>query len=189
MTDFVFRGDALALDFVNTEVMLRGKQRDLLASAQDFDAWWRAAQAHHPEAVGTIEADEMLLAEAKALRAALRGLFTAASTRQRPAPEQVDTLNAVLRQGHYTLDVAADGALTGSYGTEGTEGALLPLALAAFQLLTAGDLTRLHQCKNERCILLFYDRSKNGTRRWCSWDCMNRARSLKHYRAAKEDRE
>jgi predicted RNA-binding Zn ribbon-like protein len=31
-------------------------------------------------------------------------------------------------------------------------------------------------------VLLFYDTTKSGTRRWCSTSCMNRARSSRRYR-------
>lgn len=53
------------------------------------------------------------------------------------------------------------------------------------RLLTEGDLRRLHKCRNERCVLLFYDTTKSGTRQWCSLDCFNRTRSSQRYRQRK----
>ena len=63
---------------------------------------------------------------------------------------------------------------------------LVPIALSALRLFTESDWRRLHQCKNDRCILFFYDTTKNGARRWCSPDCMNRARSIHQYQLAKK---
>ena len=64
---------------------------------------------------------------------------------------------------------------------------LLPIALSALYLFTQAEYHRLHHCKNERCILFFYDTTKSATRQWCSLECMNRARSLQHYRQVKEE--
>jgi predicted RNA-binding Zn ribbon-like protein len=65
------------------------------------------------------------------------------------------------------------------------DGPLAAVVRSAFALLTAADLSRLHRCANGRCVLLFYDATKSGTRRWCSTACMNRARSSERYRARK----
>src|SRR6187399_2934541 len=46
---FVFVGEVLALDLVNTEVVVRGKPRDLLATPEDVGQWWRAAQRYYPD--------------------------------------------------------------------------------------------------------------------------------------------
>lgn len=57
------------------------------------------------------------------------------------------------------------------------------LALSAWELLQFEDLSRLRQCADDACGWLFLDRSRNGTRRWCSSaDCGNRARARRHYR-------
>jgi predicted RNA-binding Zn ribbon-like protein len=57
------------------------------------------------------------------------------------------------------------------------------LTLATWRLLEDEDLSRLKQCQDDDCGWLFLDRSKNGSRRWCSSaDCGNRARAKRHYR-------
>ena len=45
---------------------------------------------------------------------------------------------------------------------------LRPVAHAAVQLLTAGELDRIKVCGG--CRFLFIDESKNRSRRWCSMD-------------------
>jgi predicted RNA-binding Zn ribbon-like protein len=58
-----------------------------------------------------------------------------------------------------------------------------PVMVAAAELLASGDLTRLRQCGNDPCGWLFLDRSRNGTRRWCSsQDCGNASR-VRRFRA------
>jgi predicted RNA-binding Zn ribbon-like protein len=61
-------------------------------------------------------------------------------------------------------------------------GLVATLGLAAARLLEREDLTRLRECSDDDCGWLFLDRSKNGSRRWCSSaDCGNRARAKRHY--------
>jgi predicted RNA-binding Zn ribbon-like protein len=56
------------------------------------------------------------------------------------------------------------------------------LVLAAGRLMEREDLARLRECQDSGCGWLFLDRSKNGSRRWCSsGDCGNRARAKRHY--------
>jgi predicted RNA-binding Zn ribbon-like protein len=67
-------------------------------------------------------------------------------------------------------------------------GADLPdeLVLAAGRLLEREDLSKLRECQDDDCGWLFLDRSKNGSRRWCSsGDCGNRARAKRHYQQQK----
>jgi predicted RNA-binding Zn ribbon-like protein len=50
------------------------------------------------------------------------------------------------------------------------------------------DLSRLRQCHSHhihRCILLFYDTTKSGTRQWCSTACLDRERSARRYEEKK----
>jgi predicted RNA-binding Zn ribbon-like protein len=62
-------------------------------------------------------------------------------------------------------------------------------------LWTAGDLLveprrdRVRRCGNEKCVWLFLDDSKSGTRRWCSMSsCGNRAKAHRHYERKKKDK-
>lgn len=44
---------------------------------------------------------------------------------------------------------------------------LCPIALSAAGLLREGDLSRLKKCGGEHCGWLFFDLTKNNSRRWC----------------------
>jgi predicted RNA-binding Zn ribbon-like protein len=188
-TDFLFVGESLALDFVNTAIVVRGRPRDLLAAPADLAAWLQSvatidaasgsAKNGHAQVV-----DEVTLSRSKAFRAALRGLFTAVIAGEPIATVDLDALNHVLRTGFLTVDVDGNGQLIQAWRSHGAgpDRLLLPIARSAMTLLTESDLARLHRCANERCVLLFHDTTKSGTRRWCSTGCMNRARSSRRYR-------
>jgi predicted RNA-binding Zn ribbon-like protein len=60
--------------------------------------------------------------------------------------------------------------------------------LLAPVLWSAGDLMlnlghrRVRRCVNEKCLWLFLDESKSGTRRWCDMaSCGNRVKARRHY--------
>jgi predicted RNA-binding Zn ribbon-like protein len=187
--DYLFLGGALALDLVNTEVMVRGQPRDLLRTPAHLAAWWQRARTHHPtfemawpEAMDDIDADT--LERAKELRRAMRRACESVAQGSSLASDELGMINRVLATGYQALDVTAEGTVQARWHSRdaGADGALLAVALSASDLLTTGDHARLHRCENARCILLFYDTTKSSTRRWCSTGCMDRARSLARYR-------
>lgn len=186
---FFFVGGALALDFVNTEVVIRGKARDLLASPGAWAAWRRAAGAHYPEIDprAPVPAPDEATARAMTFRGALRRLFGAVAAGEPVDPAALDALNGVLDVGRNVVEVAEGGGFAATFRTraEYPDAGLVPIAWSALEVLTRSDLTRLHACANERCTQIFHDTTKSGTRRWCSVGCMNRARSAERYRAAK----
>jgi predicted RNA-binding Zn ribbon-like protein len=59
---------------------------------------------------------------------------------------------------------------------------LWPVMLAAADILTSPDLERVHTCANHECGWIFLDRSRNGSRKWCSsTSCGNRERVRQYY--------
>ncbi|NSC20423.1 hypothetical protein FM076_04015 [Streptomyces albus subsp. chlorinus] len=56
------------------------------------------------------------------------------------------------------------------------------LALQADELLASPLVQRVRRCEGPGCGWFFLDRSRSGTRRWCSSsDCGNRERARRHY--------
>jgi predicted RNA-binding Zn ribbon-like protein len=194
--DFPFLSGMLALDLVNTEVIVRGRRYDLLCSPEDVARWWQEALMHHPdrEKVGeetpTIMWSLPLLERIKLIRAAVRTLCSNLVEQQVLDQEALTVLNTMLAMGYPALDLVSKSELIPTYRTrEAGQGAiLLPIALSSFHLLAQAEKHRLHKCKNDRCILFFYDTTKSATRQWCSLECMNRARSLQHYQHIKAER-
>lgn len=192
-TSFPFVGEMLALDLVNTDVLLRGKKHEFLTTPQDAMRWWREATLQHLDREKVKGEEDMtqwnavLLMNLKRLRDALRPLFMAVIERRHVNASNLEELNRAIAMGHQSLEMSVKGELTPIYQTMVPEygAVLVPIALSALHLLTEMEQERLHKCANERCAGLFYDTTRSATRHWCSTECMNRARSIQHYREMK----
>ncbi|MGC4940476.1 CGNR zinc finger domain-containing protein [Kribbella sp. DT2] len=164
-------GGHVVLDLINTVSWRLDPSRwvDRIAEPEARDVWLRAVE------LGQVEAGDLAALRETAYEvlqplavgeepdnvAELRELLVAAVGRAR-----IVQLNPLRWQ--------ADDAVT-------------ELTLAAWRLLEDEDLSRLRQCQDNDCGWLFLDRSKNGSRRWCSsGDCGNRARAKRHYQRTRE---
>lgn len=189
---FVFIAENLALDLVNTQIMSRRKKADLLQIESDVAEWWTTVQAYYPDmdnVTGLVDLvyDAVLFETVKELRGNLRQLFSRIADMEKPHADEIAFLNTILQRGNPTLDWANDEPqFSYWYGHDIHASLLLPVALSALNLITRADLDRLHHCQNNNCILMFYDTTKSGTRRWCSTACMDRERSARRYREQKE---
>jgi predicted RNA-binding Zn ribbon-like protein len=184
---------ALALALINTQVIERGKWRDLLSSPEAFAQWWAEVCQQYPDQCRVAGAGEsiawtdVLVEAVTALRSALRTIITSVVERQTVAEEDLQPVNAILALGYSALETTEQGTVKAELRLRDSEQGhvLVPIAHSALRLLTEANWRRLHQCTSDRCILFFYDTTKSGTRRWCSPSCMNRARSIRHYQLTK----
>lgn len=187
---FVFVGEALALDFINTVKVVRGEITDTLQSADDLARWWLLAHEHHPQietvSGAAVPFGDQVLNTAKRVRKHLHDLFLQVIEGRQPEADDLAALNWSLATGHPTLNWDDDRRV--EYASSGEQSAelLLPVGLSALRLLSQADLSRLHKCQSNQCILLFYDTTKSGTRHWCSTACMDRDRSRRRYRESKQ---
>ncbi len=99
-------------------------------------------------------------------------------------------LNALLEAspGTYRLSASAGGLML-DYRAEPKKALHLlePLVRSAARFLAGADLRRIRKCGNEKCVLYYYDATKNQSRRWCSMAlCGNRMKAAAHYRRRKE---
>jgi predicted RNA-binding Zn ribbon-like protein len=182
-------GGELAFDFANTSSG-RGwpTHQEHLRSADNVVAW-----ARHAKLLGPADG-EWLRAEVVANEAlAARMLTRALDLREaiycigvevaggRGAPE---AWIAELAREHAACVACAKLAPgAGRYLWSWTpreaavEAVLGPIALSALATLTQADLTRVKQCQGEKCGWLFFDTTKNKSRRWCEMEiCGNRAK-------------
>jgi len=130
-----------------------------------------------------------LLAEAIAVREVLFRVFHALATGASVREADFAALTRALAQAPARRELAH--AKRG-YGwqlvpPEPTVPALLaPVLWSAADLMIEGERRRVRQCANEKCLWLFLDESKNGTRRWCDMaSCGNRAKAQRHYLKSK----
>ncbi len=63
---------------------------------------------------------------------------------------------------------------------------LAPLADSASEMLCEGDASRVHRCGNPKCVLYFYDTTRNRRRRFCTPEgCGNRVKAAARYRRSR----
>lgn len=184
---FLFAGETLAFDFVNTEMIIRRKPVEMLAAPDDLMAWWNAALDHYQlDAPEQVQIAPATFDRARSLRSALRRIFTAVVEQSEVADEDLDLLNEILSSGHTRL-VATPGHRFALHQVSDEDSViLLTIAQSAAWLLTECERQRLHKCRNERCVLMFLDTTKNASRVWCSIECMNRARSIERYEQSRQ---
>jgi predicted RNA-binding Zn ribbon-like protein len=69
------------------------------------------------------------------------------------------------------------------------ESLLLPIGEAMARMLAEEDLSDVKACEGASCTLMFADRTRGRTRRWCSMEiCGNRAKQIAHRHRLKESR-
>ncbi len=193
-TEALFLSGSLALDLINTEMVIRGKKHDALSSPDALAHWWKEASKQHfdngilKEAGVAIVWGSKLLDDVKMLRMALRTLSTHVVEWQTVEEKDLEPINDILALGYSSLEKTEQGNVKSVIHLRNSEkgSVLFPIAMSALHLFTESDWQRLHKCKNDRCTLFFYDTTKSGTRHWCSLGCMNRSRSIRHYQATKK---
>ena len=176
----------LCLDFANTvepRVAPRhgGHPREYLASYADLVAW-----SHHAGVVPDAGASQLIaeaerrpdaaravLAQGIALREAIYRSFLSIAKSKQPDLRDLDMLHAVYAQAIAAarierIDTGFD--LVWAENSNHLERPLWPIARSAVELLTHGDPRRVKDCLTggDGCGWLFYDTSKNNSRRWCS---------------------
>jgi len=188
---FLWVGNDLALDFVNTTPVLDGRPTDLLDSFTDLVDWLGEAgvlgYGGRRRSLRRVDGatGRGLLDEAREFRAALRSLFDALVAGAGPPAGALDAINQRLRRREVP-EVRYEGGCfvrSAPRSVPDERSLLLPVAEAAADLLTTRDLSLLKRCENPACVLFFYDTTKNHARRWCSMAfCGNRHKVAAHYR-------
>jgi len=187
----------LCLDFANSRYW-RGtdKPTETLETFNDVFTWLAAANALDPRTVEALKQNwrptDADYAETIQLREALYRIFTAVAAHAEPASADIEIFNRRLTAAPArTQLVKHDGA----YLWRANLKPQLPDLLAPI-LWTAGDMLaeprrdRIRLCANEKCVWLFLDDSKSGTRRWCDMKaCGNRAKAHRHYEKKKKAKE
>jgi predicted RNA-binding Zn ribbon-like protein len=199
---FVFLGERLWLDFVNTDEVHRGVPRD---SIHDFDAlatWLGAALALDAERVLGLRrraqqqpsGASAALIEAKRVRASLRRLAEHGATDEATRLDALAEINRVLTRsaGTRRVELREDGSFARTFipGGDAFAGLMIPVVESAADALILGELQRVRRCADPRCARVFHDGTRNGRRRWCDMaSCGNRAKAARHRQRIAQGRE
>lgn len=127
------------------------------------------------------------MARALDARDRLDEVFRALATGASPAAHALAALrdDEVDALGHARPEVS--GTLTWSWRDDRTLlRPLRPAVHAAVELLSGGALARVKQCGG--CTFLFYDETKNASRRWCSMEDCGKSEKIRRYVAARRAR-
>jgi len=192
MQQFLFVGNHPCLDFVNTQMIVKGEPTDTLESFEDLASWLVGArlltqsQADVARAELNHKETASLLEQAKTLRATFRVIAQRAAAGRSVPDSAINTINQFLaqRQGYPELVRTKVGFKQRFHSLAAQPVELLAiLAEAASDLLSSGNLSLIKKCANVSCILFFYDTTKNHMRNWCSMQmCGNRMKVAAHYR-------
>jgi predicted RNA-binding Zn ribbon-like protein len=185
----------LCLDFANT-LTWRGSAAptETLGGLPDVLAWLaRSGQLPSPALSAAADWAQQhpkraarLFAEAIALREAVfRCCFAVAARNAAPAAD-LEVLNRALATAPPRRRLIRDDGVY-AWVTDGRTSPdsllLAPVLWSMADLLARADQLRVRYCANDKCLWLFIDRSKAGTRRWCDMAaCGNRAKAQRHYR-------
>jgi predicted RNA-binding Zn ribbon-like protein len=144
----------------------------------------RDAIALNAEATRQPREAARVLERARTLREAIYRIFSAHARGSAPRQDDVEELNRTLAEGgrmRGVQQVASGWVWTWARNDEALAWPLWPVAQSAAELLTEADPERIKECGSENCNWLFYDVSKNRSRRWCEMsDCGNRAKQRRH---------
>jgi predicted RNA-binding Zn ribbon-like protein len=184
----------LCLDFTNTLAWRGSVPDESLHGLPDLAQWCASSGSL---LAGAIEASgawaerhparaAAIFRGAIAIRETVYRIFHAVAGGSAPAEKDLSELNRALEEtpARSALQRIGDGF---GWRLEGTRllaapALLAPVLWSAGDLLTGPQLARVRECANDKCLWLFLDESKNGTRRWCSMSaCGNRAKAHRHY--------
>lgn len=191
-------GRRLCIDFVNTIEDPFGERQDFLHTYDDLVRW-----CSYSGALADAEADELrelaarragdthgAFAEAIGLRSSLDRIFRSLAQGDRPPAADMHLLQQKYAEAIPIATLVRSGE-TLAWSWRGLADLRQPVWLvlqSAIEVLTEGDLRRVKQCPGANdCGWLFYDTSRNATRRWCSMEgCGSRVKMRRHYARKKE---
>jgi predicted RNA-binding Zn ribbon-like protein len=140
--------------------------QDDLDELPRFRRWLR----DHRRGSAADAATEADLTLARDLRDALRDELAGAADRAR--------LNGLASGIGLVARFAPDGGVALVPADAGARGVLGEVLAAVVRAWHEGTWSRLKICSSAECRYVYYDRSKNGSRRWCSMEvCGNRSKT------------
>jgi predicted RNA-binding Zn ribbon-like protein len=181
---FLFLGNDLALDFLNTRPIQDGEPVELLPDFASLLRWFQTAGLLSPHDVAGLKRRWGQSAEARSTAEAMRRLrerlrkeiltWEERGSVQRSTIHELNRLMAAYPMRSRLKKTNGKELLPELYFKPQKPGDLFgPLAHAAAMLFADTNRSRVRKC--DQCVLHFVDTSKKGTRRWCSMQlCGNR---------------
>ncbi len=185
---FLFVGNQLALDFLNTQLLLSDGLQELLTDVAALERWLVAAgvlqSARRPGWRNSAEGRQFLkrlLDFREKLRAEIFRRESGASVSE----TFVGELNRLLERYPCRMAVQRGGkelSLGLMFEPRAPEDAWAPIVAAAADLLSGVPRDRVRKCESPTCVVHFYDTSKKNARRWCSMNLCGNKLKVAAYR-------
>jgi len=179
---FLFVGNHLALDFLNTRPIQNGEAIELLSDFGALLRWFKAAgllstrEMVNLQRQGESVTARRTLEAMRQFREKLRKEVLAWEGGAHVHRSTVEELNQLMTAHPMLSKLEAIGNVPfmgPCFEPLLPEDLFAPLAHSAAKLFAEADRNRVRKCG--QCVLHFYDTSKKGTRRWCSMQlCGNR---------------
>ncbi len=180
---FLFVGNHLALDFLNTRPVQSGEPMELLPDFSALLRWFQAAELFSARDAANLQHKWKKSARAqrtveavRELREKLRKEILAWERGGVVHHSTVDELNRLMADHPMRTRLKSSGSESSTelwFEPRQPEDLFAPLAHSTATLFANVDCNRVRKCG--QCVLHFYDISKKGTRHWCSMQlCGNR---------------
>jgi predicted RNA-binding Zn ribbon-like protein len=180
---FLFIGNHLVLDFLNTSPVQNGETKELLPDFRALLRWFQAANLLNSREVRNLRKQwgESVRARytvevMRELRERLRDEVLAWERGGTVHHAAIDELNRLMAEHPMLIRLNTSGSGSSTelwFDPRQPEDLFAPLAHSAATLFANVDRNRVRKC--DHCVLHFHDTSKKGTRRWCSMQlCGNR---------------
>ncbi len=180
---FLFVGNHLALDFLNTQPVQNGEPMELLSDFSALLRWFQAAGLLNSRKMANLQrqtrdsvAGRRTLDAMRQFREKLRKEILAWEAGADLRRATVDELNRLMETHPMHSKLQATGnvhSLEPRFEPQHPGDLFAPLAQSVANLFAEADRNRVRKCG--QCVLHFYDTSRKGTRRWCSMQlCGNR---------------
>lgn len=197
---YMMVGERLCMDFINTVSWRESidKRRDWFTSYAKLVDWCIHADVLTRQQAKALllKAEEKpseagdVLKQAIEMREVMFRIFKSISKETSPQPPDLERFNEFVSQFYQTLQVIHEKdhyTLKFKHTEKNLDTMLPPILQSAVDLLISkNDLGRVKQCEGDPCGWLFFDTSRNRSRRWCSMaDCGNRAKARRFYQKGK----
>ena len=192
---FLFVGNQIALDFINTRPVQDGEAMELLPEFHALLRWFRAAgvlttreAADLWERWGGSDRARRTLEAVWALRETLRKEVLEWERGRAVHRSTVDELNRLMAEHPMRTRLRAAGNAVSRelwFGAKQPEDLFAAIAHGAAMLFAEADRERVRKCG--QCVLHFLDTSKKGTRRWCSMQLCGNRLKVAAYAARRRD--
>ncbi|WP_162103619.1 CGNR zinc finger domain-containing protein [Bacillus sp. SKDU12] len=169
----------LSLDLVNTEIISYDKRQDLIHTEKDLLAWLEIMGETAPFLSSfALQQVQEQLQRIHRFRAELRKHFERIAEGCEPSQAFISFLQNQIAAAPFSYQVIGEKLARIPNGKL-DDSILSLIAYDALWLIHTKEIKQLKRCANEKCILLFLD--KTGRRKWCSMKiCGNRQKVSRH---------